>query len=166
MDENWQLILPEITEVYVDWRYPDRRPDANLLPSHYDFEINVFDIYSLEMSVHIWHPPEACSVAEAIIMRPAPTTMRIDRHLQPCDLDTATLCASPPSPPSPPLCYTAKTVGPTMPPGSSLGRRPCLADKLGTNAHHVTTSAEHLDGAAPNTKDLGGTVPPPPDTPV
>ncbi|PCH44354.1 hypothetical protein WOLCODRAFT_154394 [Wolfiporia cocos MD-104 SS10] len=51
-------------------------------------------------------------------------------------------------PPSPPLRYTAKTVGPTMPPGSSLGRRPCLAVKLGSNAHHVTSNAELLDGSA------------------
>ncbi|PCH39057.1 hypothetical protein WOLCODRAFT_158582 [Wolfiporia cocos MD-104 SS10] len=68
MDENWRLVLPEIMEAYVDWRYSDCRPNADLLPSCYDFEINVFDIYSLETSVHIRRPPEARSVAEAIVM--------------------------------------------------------------------------------------------------
>ncbi|PCH39482.1 hypothetical protein WOLCODRAFT_159054 [Wolfiporia cocos MD-104 SS10] len=63
------------------------------------------------------------------------------------------------------LFATAKTAG-TDDAAWLVPRAPPLPrlTKPGTTAH-VTTSAEHLDGAAPNTTDFGGTVPPPPGTP-
>ncbi|PCH43359.1 hypothetical protein WOLCODRAFT_153412 [Wolfiporia cocos MD-104 SS10] len=87
----------------------------------------------------------------------------------------------------PSLCYTAKTANTGAVPGLlghnhastrtkdhhddaawlvTLGRRPCLAVKLGTTAHHVTSTAELLDGTAADPMDHGETVSPPPGTPI
>ncbi|PCH34516.1 hypothetical protein WOLCODRAFT_155167 [Wolfiporia cocos MD-104 SS10] len=81
----------------------------------------------------------------------SPKTSGVDdvshRPPPPAHWDTATLCNSPPSPPHHLFpndrkdgwdrrCRLAR------PPG----HRPCLADKLGSNAHHVTSTAVHLDG--------------------
>ncbi|PCH39555.1 hypothetical protein WOLCODRAFT_159151 [Wolfiporia cocos MD-104 SS10] len=106
------------------------------------------DLRRDELEIPPLSPPPRPSLVATPALRlikqrcPDPTTSRIGRHPQPSDLDTATLCVSPPSLLHHLFAYIAKTVGPTMPPGSSLGRRPFLTDKLGLTAHHVTYNDE------------------------
>ncbi|PCH37325.1 hypothetical protein WOLCODRAFT_158047 [Wolfiporia cocos MD-104 SS10] len=93
----------------------------------------------------------------------APTTIRNGRHLPRLVLghwDTATPLRFTTVIPHTSSLTTGK-MGPTMPPGSSLGCCPCLADKPGTTVH-VTSSAELLDGTATESMDLGETASPPP----
>ncbi|PCH39490.1 hypothetical protein WOLCODRAFT_159074 [Wolfiporia cocos MD-104 SS10] len=116
-------------------------------------------------------PPRPSLVATPPTLRYIAKTSGVDdvshRPPPPAHWDTATLCNSPPSPPHHLFpndrkdgwdrrCRLARP----------LGRRPCLADKLGTNAHHVTSTAELLDGTAADSMDHGETDSPPPDTPI
>ncbi|PCH38557.1 hypothetical protein WOLCODRAFT_149494 [Wolfiporia cocos MD-104 SS10] len=81
MDKNWRVILPTITDTYIDWQYSERVQARMPDTTPYDFEIETFDIFSMARSAVISRDSDSQSVAVALVINKYLGTMPISPSL-------------------------------------------------------------------------------------
>ncbi|KAH9951708.1 hypothetical protein B0H21DRAFT_842744 [Amylocystis lapponica] len=69
LDENWRPLIPDLVDAYIAWRYGQSGSSGGDEPVRglYDFDINVFDIYSLASTATVSRDADTKSAAVALV---------------------------------------------------------------------------------------------------
>ena len=72
MDKNWELLIPQLTNYYLHWKYPINAPEAMedvKDENHIEFEIKVVDIHTTPQSATIQHASDSQSPSLDLIQQ-------------------------------------------------------------------------------------------------
>ncbi|KAI0362962.1 hypothetical protein BV20DRAFT_959256 [Pilatotrama ljubarskyi] len=64
MDENWQPLMPQLVDAYLEWKEGLVKPAAG---SEYDFEVDILDIYTTDRATTVPRSADVVSPAEALV---------------------------------------------------------------------------------------------------
>ncbi|CDO75653.1 hypothetical protein BN946_scf184941.g6 [Trametes cinnabarina] len=62
MEKNWSPLLPQLTDVFLTWRYPPSESAPVDIDPEYSFDIDVINIYGLQTLVTITRSPDESAV--------------------------------------------------------------------------------------------------------